>query len=123
MSFSPEFLDAMGAGLYDVGGWPPTANCYNPRPLMAKKTIVHVVGTGTIGEPLIGMYLKYREPWGIDEVTFHKRTPAANDRAMVEHLINRGGKLLADEGARDEFAQLRHRVPYTTAEAPARSPV
>ena len=33
--------------------------------------IVHVVGTGTIGEPLIGLLADHREHFGIDEVTFH----------------------------------------------------
>ena len=33
------------------------------------KRIVHVVGTGTIGEPLIGILSTFREPFGIDEVT------------------------------------------------------
>jgi len=37
--------------------------------------IVHVVGTGTIGEPLIGLLADDAEAFGIDEVTFHKRTP------------------------------------------------
>ncbi|HYI11076.1 MAG TPA: hypothetical protein VEK57_18610 [Thermoanaerobaculia bacterium] len=90
---------------------------------MTKKNIVHVVGTGTIGEPLIGLYTDFKEKWNIDEVTFHKRTPAANDRAMVDHLINRGGKLVADEGARDEFARLGHRVSFTTEEAIERATV
>ena len=39
------------------------------------KNIVHVVGTGTIGEPLIGLLANFRQPFGIDEITFHKRTP------------------------------------------------
>jgi glyceraldehyde-3-phosphate dehydrogenase type II len=90
---------------------------------MTKKTVVHVVGTGTIGEPLIGLFTDYHEKWGIDEVTFHKRTPAANDRAMVEHLIGRGARLVADEAARDEFARLGHRVAYTTEEALERATV
>ena len=51
---------------------------------MTNKTIVHVIGTGTIGEPLIGLFTDFKKAWGIDEVTFHKRTPAPNDRAMVE---------------------------------------
>ena len=38
-----------------------------------KKTVVHVVGTGTIGEPLIGLFTDFRDKMGIDEVTFHKR--------------------------------------------------
>ena len=37
--------------------------------------IVHVVGTGTIGEPLIGLLADHKADFGIDEVTFHKRTP------------------------------------------------
>jgi len=90
---------------------------------MSKKNIVHVVGTGTIGEPLIGFFADFKEKWGIDEVTFHKRTPAANDRAMINHLIDRGGRLVADESARDEFARLGHRVSYTTEEALERATV
>jgi glyceraldehyde-3-phosphate dehydrogenase type II len=84
---------------------------------MSKKNIVHVIGTGTIGEPLIGLFTDFKNAWGIDEVTFHKRTPAVNDRAMVDFLINRGAKLAADEEARDEFARLGHRVSYTAEEA------
>jgi glyceraldehyde-3-phosphate dehydrogenase type II len=90
---------------------------------MTKKTIVHVVGTGTIGEPLIGLFIDFKDKWGIDEVTFHKRTPAVNDRALVDFLINRGGKLVTDDGARDEFARLGHRVSYTNEEAIERATV
>jgi glyceraldehyde-3-phosphate dehydrogenase (NAD(P)) len=90
---------------------------------MTTKNIVHVVGTGTIGEPLIGFFSDFKEKWGIDEVTFHKRTPAPNDRAMVNHLIQRGAKLVADEQARDEFARLGHRVAFTTEEALERATV
>ncbi|HEX9458605.1 MAG TPA: hypothetical protein VGA84_05640, partial [Thermoanaerobaculia bacterium] len=90
---------------------------------MSKKNIVHVVGTGTIGEPLIGLFTDFKEKWGIDEVTFHKRTPKADDRAMVEHLINHGGKLVVDEDARDEFTRLGHRVSFTTEEALDRATV
>jgi glyceraldehyde-3-phosphate dehydrogenase type II len=90
---------------------------------MTRKNIVHVVGTGTIGEPLIGLFTDYKDKWGIDEVTFHKRTPAANDRAMVEHLIHRGARLAADEETREEFAALGHRVSYTVEEALSRATV
>lgn len=90
---------------------------------MTTKNIVHVIGTGTIGEPLIGLFTDFKDKWGIDEVTFHKRTPAANDRAMVDFLINRGANLAADENARDEFARLGHRVSYTAEEALERATV
>jgi len=81
------------------------------------KTIVHVVGTGTIGEPLIGLFNQFRDAWSIDEVTFHKRTPNAADRAKVNQLIAHGARLVTDEEARDDFAELGHRVSYTAEEA------
>ncbi|HEV7922230.1 MAG TPA: hypothetical protein VGR02_15705 [Thermoanaerobaculia bacterium] len=87
------------------------------------KNIVHVVGTGTIGEPLIGLYTDFKDKWDISEVTFHKRTPKADDRAMVEYLVNRGAKLVVDEEARGEFEHLGHRVSFTTEEALARATV
>ena len=62
------------------------------------KKIVHVVGTGTIGEPLLGLFTDFRDKMGIDEVTFHKRTPLASDRAKLNHLIQRGAKLRGGRG-------------------------
>ena len=61
--------------------------------------IVHVVGTGTIGEPLIGLLADNREHFGIDEVTFHKRTPLLTERAKVNDLVGRGAVLSVDEDA------------------------
>ena len=87
------------------------------------KTIVHVVGTGTIGEPLIGLFNQFRDAWGIDEVTFHKRTPNSADRAKVNQLLDHGARLVADEEARDDFAKLGHRVSYTSEEAIERATV
>jgi glyceraldehyde-3-phosphate dehydrogenase type II len=87
------------------------------------KNVVHVVGTGTIGEPLIAMFTEYKDKWDIDEVTFHKRTPSADDRAMISSLINRGARLAADEQATDDFARLGHRVSYTAEEAIERATV
>ena len=68
-----------------------------------KKTIVHIVGTGTIGEPLIGLFTDFKHYLGIDEVTFHKRTPLANDRAKINHLMSRGAVLATDSDQRDAF--------------------
>lgn len=82
-----------------------------------KKTIIHVVGTGTIGEPLIGLFTDFRERMGIDEVTFHKRTPLPNDRSRLEHLMSRGAKLATDPERRDDFEKLGHKVSYETDEA------
>jgi len=35
---------------------------------------VHVIGSGTIGEPLIGLLADLRKELGIDEVTFSKES-------------------------------------------------
>ena len=39
-----------------------------------ERKIVHVIGTGTIGEPLIGLLCDYQHQLGIDEITFHKNS-------------------------------------------------
>jgi glyceraldehyde-3-phosphate dehydrogenase (NAD(P)) len=87
------------------------------------KKIVHVVGTGTIGEPLLGLFTDFRDKMGIDEVTFHKRTPLASDRAKLNHLIQRGAKLAVDEDVRPEFEKLGHEVSYESREALERATV
>jgi glyceraldehyde-3-phosphate dehydrogenase (NAD(P)) len=87
------------------------------------KKIVHVVGTGTIGEPLIGLFTDFRDRMGIDEVTFHKRTPLASDRSKLNHLIARGAKLAVDEDVRSEFEKMGHEVTYDGREALERATV
>jgi len=86
-------------------------------------TIVHLVGTGTIGEPLIGLFTDFRDRFGIDEVTFHKRTPLASDKAKLDHLMTRGAKLAVDEPVRGEFEKLGHTVSYDGREALERATV
>lgn len=88
-----------------------------------KKNIVHVIGTGTIGEPLIGLFTDFREKLGIDEVTFHKRTPLAADRSKINHLLARGARLAVDGDQRDAFEKLGHPVAYEAEEAIARATV
>ena len=58
--------------------------------------IVHVVGTGTIGEPLIGLLADFRKELGIDEVTFSRRTPLLTDRTKVWDLLKRDAKLCVE---------------------------
>ena len=87
------------------------------------KKIVHVVGTGTIGEPLLGLFTDFRDKMGIDDVTFHKRTPLQSDRAKLNHLIQRGAKLAVDEHVRGEFEKLGHEVSYESREALERATV
>ena len=92
---------------------------------MAKtqKKVVHVVGTGTIGEPLIGILATFREPFGIDEVTFHKRTPLLTDRSKVVVLAQRGAKLCVDKERWQSFKQMGMEPHYEAADAIERAHV
>ena len=84
----------------------------------AMKRIVHVVGTGTIGEPLIGLFTDFGKHLGVDEVTFHKRTPMTTERAKVNHLIERGAKLAVDSDKLADFEALGHKVVVRGAGGP-----
>lgn len=79
--------------------------------------IVHVVGTGTIGEPLIGLLADNQEHFGIDEVTFHKRTPLTSEKAKVADLERRGAILAVDEERKQDFEDLGLAPKYETMEA------
>lgn len=81
------------------------------------KRIVHVIGTGTIGEPLIGLLATFREQLGIDDVTFYKRTPLLRDRSKVLSLQKRGAKLAVEWSAWEKFKELGMEAAYETAEA------
>jgi glyceraldehyde-3-phosphate dehydrogenase/erythrose-4-phosphate dehydrogenase len=85
--------------------------------------IVHVVGTGTIGEPLIGLLADNKAHFGIDEVTFHKRTPLSLERAKVADLESRGAVLSVDEDREPEFQDLGHVPKYEAREAIERATV
>lgn len=86
-------------------------------------SVVHVVGTGTIGEPLIGLLADHRRDFGIDEVTFHKRTPLRTERAKVNDLVRRGAVLAVDEERRAAFEELGHAPKYEAREAIERATV
>jgi len=87
------------------------------------KKIVHVVGTGTIGEPLIGMLSTFREPFGIDEVTFHKRTPLVTDRSKVIVLGQKGARLCVDKERWEKFKEMGMPPHYEAEEAIERANV
>jgi glyceraldehyde-3-phosphate dehydrogenase/erythrose-4-phosphate dehydrogenase len=85
--------------------------------------IVHVVGTGTIGEPLIGLLADYKDAFGIEEVTFHKRTPMVEERAKVKDLMGRGAVLAVDADRRASFEEIGHTPKLETFEAIERASV
>ncbi len=83
---------------------------------MSKRN-VHIIGTGTIGEPLIGLFCAFRHAWDIDQVSFHKRTPLRDEKAKVESMIRRGAKLVVDTDKVADFEALGHEVSNTADEA------
>jgi glyceraldehyde-3-phosphate dehydrogenase (NAD(P)) len=85
--------------------------------------VVHVVGTGTIGEPLIGLLADDAAAFGIDEVTFHKRTPLIEERAKVRDLVRRGAALVVDADRRSSFEELGHAPKLESREAIERASV
>jgi glyceraldehyde-3-phosphate dehydrogenase (NAD(P)) len=80
----------------------------------SRKTVVHIVGTGTIGEPLIGLCCDFKDELGLDEVFFHKRTPLIEDRPKVRDLIRRGARLVVDADMVDGFHALGLEPHITT---------
>jgi len=75
---------------------------------------VLIVGTGTIGEPLIGLLAVLKKDLDIDDVAFYKRTPLINEFAKVESLCKKGAKLIVqDDNNRKLFQHLGHRVSDT----------
>ena len=72
-----------------------------------------VVGTGTIGEPLIGLLSDFRDELGI-RVFFHKRTPLLDERAKVNSLVNRGAKLVVDKDKLEAFESCGHKAGITS---------
>ncbi len=67
---------------------------------------VLIVGTGTIGEPLIGLLAQHKESLGIDNIYFFKRTPLSDEKGKVEALIRKGSKLVSTSDALKEFKDL-----------------
>jgi glyceraldehyde-3-phosphate dehydrogenase (NAD(P)) len=84
---------------------------------MTAKRVVHIIGTGTIGEPLIGLFLNLREQLELDEVTFHKNRPLLGDRAKVKNLIRRGAQLVVAAEKRNDFEKLGMHPTYESQQA------
>jgi glyceraldehyde-3-phosphate dehydrogenase/erythrose-4-phosphate dehydrogenase len=83
--------------------------------MLGSKTVL-VIGTGTIGEPLIGLLCNFKAQLGIDDVVFHKRTPLMTDRSKVLNLLRRGARLATDENMVDRFAQMGLKAEFTFEE-------
>ncbi len=89
---------------------------------MSKK-VVHVVGTGTIGEPLVGLLSDFSKALGIDEVTFSKKQALLTDRSKVWALQKRGAKFCADKETFPKFKEIGIEPSYSFDEAMDRAAV
>ena len=87
------------------------------------KKIVHVVGTGTIGEPLIILLARTRKELGIDEVTFSKKSPRLIDRSKITNLVSKGAKLCVENDKLGDFLELKVEPEYEYCKAIERASV
>ena len=90
---------------------------------MGNNNIVHIVGTGTIGEPLIGLLCDAKDDLGIDEITFYKHSPKLEDRPKVRGLIKRGANLCVAKDKVSEFQELGIDPMYNAEESIKRASV
>ena len=81
------------------------------------KYSVHVVGTGTIGEPLIGLLTDLKDELGIAEVTFSKRQALLTDRSKVVSLMRRGAKLCSAKESWGAFEEIGCKPSYEIEES------
>ena len=82
-----------------------------------QRKIVHIIGTGTIGEPLIGLLCDYQKQLGIDEVTFSKNAASKDDRSKVLDLVKKGARLCVSDGLEKNFKKLGMDPDLETLEA------
>ena len=67
---------------------------------------VMVIGTGTIGEPLIGLLAEHKDALGLDNVVFFKRTPLSDEKGKVEALLRKGANIVSTSDALSDFKKL-----------------
>ena len=84
---------------------------------MALQRWVHVIGVGTIGEPLVGLFCTFKKELGIQEISFHKRSPYEHDRPRIQSLVRRGAKLAVDREVWDDFESTGYTPQLTHEEA------
>ena len=78
---------------------------------------VLVIGTGTIGEPLIGLLAEHRASLGLDKVIFFKRTPLSDERGKVEALLRKGAEIVSTSDALSDFTKLGFSNVYDVEKA------
>lgn len=84
---------------------------------------VLVIGTGTIGLPLIGLLARHKDKFGIDNVWFNKNTPLKHDSAQIKQAIKLGAELVTDSEKFEGFRALGMNPVCTKEEAIEQSTV
>jgi glyceraldehyde-3-phosphate dehydrogenase (NAD(P)) len=84
---------------------------------MTDKRTIHVVGTGTLGEPLVSLLLNLEKDLGVDEITFHKNTPRVDDRVKIKNLMRKGARLAVEADKMIDFEKIGLQPTYTRQEA------
>ncbi len=77
---------------------------------------VHIVGTGTIGEPILYLFLETQKDLGLETVSFHKKRPLPEDTPKIKKLMARGARLVVDRDQYGKFIALGT-IPYSIHEA------
>jgi glyceraldehyde-3-phosphate dehydrogenase/erythrose-4-phosphate dehydrogenase len=65
-----------------------------------------IVGTGTIGKPLIRLALEMKNHMDVEEIIFHKNQPELKARGMLHTFHSRGAKLAVYQDKFKEFQEL-----------------
>ncbi len=78
---------------------------------------VLVIGTGTIGEPLIGLLAEHKEKLGLDKVIFFKRTPLSDEKGKVEALLRKGAEIVSTSDTLSDFKKLGFTNVYEVEKA------
>jgi len=73
---------------------------------MASKKVVHIIGTGTIGEPLIGLFFRSQGAPGVSTKSRFTANALLTDRSKVVNLMKRGARLACDDASRRGFREI-----------------
>ena len=71
-----------------------------------KKNNIHVVGIGTIGEPLLRLFLEQKKLLGFDRISFSKRSARESERPKINGLIERGAVFAATADSFKDFEKI-----------------
>ncbi|MBN2601884.1 MAG: hypothetical protein JXR87_07820 [Candidatus Marinimicrobia bacterium] len=87
------------------------------------RNIIHIIGAGTVGTPLIGILSSRRKSLGIDEISFQPDLSEIRNIAMIRGLVSHGAKLCVPIEFADEFASAGCKIDYSADEAIQRAGV